>query len=345
MDDGIIQIGVALRSDDFQIIQNVFEKKLGCKVNFYQVKYDLYSENLNHKIDFLIWDNKIQIGQPFENKTVSKKIPIILYIDDDHAQLKSAIENHPHDIWLKNQTSEDHMIESVKKLIEWNKWLNDVSKYQTIINVVPVSLLISDLNGNIEYVNPQFEKISGYTLDELKGQNPRLLKSGQHDKEFYDEIWSKISGGQVWEGEICNKNKSGEMYWERQMIVPFKDNHDRITHYIGLRIDDTDRRRAEEALRKAEALRSVKELAGGVAHEFSQPLQVLTITLSMLGSKMQGNDLFARCERMVQRIIELVGSLKNITELRQQDYLETKILDLKASAQGKEKIHEPIEKA
>jgi len=113
------------------------------------------------------------------------------------------------------------------------------------------------------------------------------------------------------------------------MIFPYKNKEDQITHFIGLRVDDTDRRRAE-------ALKNIKELAGGIAHEFSQPLQVISISLSMLETKMRNNDLFARIKRMVDKIIELVSNLKNITEIRQQDYLDTQILDLKASSQKKE---------
>ena len=142
-------------------------------------------------------------------------------------------------------------------------------------------------------------------------------------------MWQIISAGGIWEGEICNKNKKGSLYLERLMIFPYKNKEDQITHFIGLRVDDTDRRRAE-------ALKNIKELAGGIAHEFSQPLQVISISLSMLETKMRNNDLFARIKRMVDKIIELVSNLKNITEIRQQDYLDTQILDLKASSQKKE---------
>ena len=190
---------------------------------------------------------------------------------------------------------------------------------------LPLSVVITDDEGDIQYVNPQFENVSGYSYSELINQNPRVLKSGVHDKQFYKDMWGTLKKGLIWEGEICNKNKNDHLYVERLMIIPYKNIKDQITHYIGLRIDDTDRR-------KAEALKNIKELAGGIAHEFSQPLQVLTISLSMLETKMSGNDLFIRIQRMVNKIVSLVTNLKNITELKQQDYLDTQILDLQGSS-------------
>jgi|GEM_PF-5328130 len=328
-----LRIGIALGQENAQYLRDLIATHFSHSVTYYYPKYDLFSETLSAKIDFLIWDMKSPVEQCFTRERIGGDLDHIIYLDQDNLEtIKAALREHPFDLWIKGEHTPQEMLQSLEKLIRRRQWLTQHRIWQTIVDLVPVSLVISNAKGDIEYVNPQFEKVSGYKSAELIGKNPRLLKSDEHDAAFYQNMWETIAAGKIWEGEICNRNKRGRLYWEQLMIVPFRDQYDQITHYIAFRVDDTDRRRAEEALRKADALRSVQELAGGVAHEFSQPLQVLTITLSMLENKLPGDDLVARCERMAQRIIELVNHLKNITELKQQDYLETKILNLKASA-------------
>lgn len=329
-----LRIGIALEQENAQFIRDLIAVHFPQAISFYYPKYDLFSETLSAKIDFLIWDMKSPMELCFTRGRIAGDLEHIIYLEQDNLEtIKEALRQHPVDIWIKGEHTPEAMLQSLEKLIRGRQWLTQYRIFQTIVDLMPVSLVISNVKGDIEYVNPQFEKVSGYTSAELIGKNPRILKSDEHDAAFYQNMWETIASGKIWEGEICNRNKRGRLYWEQLMIVPFRDQYNQITHYIAFRVDDTERRRAEEALRKADALRSVQELAGGVAHEFSQPLQVLTITLSMLDNQLPGNELVARCERMAQRIVELVNHLKNITELKKQDYLETKILNLKESAQ------------
>lgn len=332
MDNNKLRIGIALSKDNFIWIKKLILQKYPDNFIFYHIKYDLYSKTLDSKIDVLIWDLKNTEDTGYESDKSFPQIPLIIFADDkDKTDLAAAIELHPYDIWLKGRTSNERILNSLVKLGKRKKREDDFEQFQSVIQHLPLSVVITDIKGNIKYVNRQFEKVSGYRFDELKDNNPRVLKSGVHDQDFYKNMWDTISSGAVWEREICNKNKHGELYFERLLIFPYKNRHDQIINYIGLRIDDTDHRRAE-------ALRNIKELAGGIAHEFSQPLQVITISLNMLETKMRGNDLFARIQRMVNQIIDLVGNLKNITELKQQDYLDTKILDLKASSKKDKEI-------
>ena len=266
----------------------------------------------------------------YKHDSLNLKIPLVVFVDDEREDnLISAIRLHPYDIWLKEHTSRERILNSTNILIDQRQRDEEFDQFKLVVQHLPLSVVITDINGNIDYVNPKFEQVSGYNFSELINKNPRVLKSGIHDEQFYRDMWDTLVAGSIWEGEICNKNKNDQIYVERLMIFPYKNRQDQITHYIGLRIDDTDRR-------KAEALKNIKELAGGIAHEFSQPLQVLTISLSMLETKMWGNDLFARIQRMVNKIVGLVSNLKNITELKQQDYLDTQILDLKASSQDED---------
>jgi two-component system, cell cycle sensor histidine kinase and response regulator CckA len=117
----------------------------------------------------------------------------------------------------------------------------------------PVSVAITDLNGTIEYVNAEFCRVTGFALAEVIGQNPRVLKSGHHPPEFYQGMWNQIAAGQTWRGELCNRKKNGELYWERTSISPIHDDGGRTTHFVAVKEDITNRKRAEADLAKSQA--------------------------------------------------------------------------------------------
>ncbi len=112
------------------------------------------------------------------------------------------------------------------------------------------TVVITDLEGNIEYVNPKFVQVTGYTVEEALGQNPRILKSGEHDESYYRNLWQTITAGREWHGEFHNKRKDGTLYWERATIAPVHDAEGRITHFIAVKENVTAQKEAEEALHR-----------------------------------------------------------------------------------------------
>ena len=116
----------------------------------------------------------------------------------------------------------------------------------------PTAVLITDPSGGIEYVNPQFSALTGYNASELIGNKPSVLKSGIHPSEFYGEIWKTITSGRPWRGDICNRKKNGELYWEMKSISPIKNASGEITHFVSVQIEDIERKKTEEKLRKSE---------------------------------------------------------------------------------------------
>jgi diguanylate cyclase (GGDEF)-like protein/PAS domain S-box-containing protein len=112
----------------------------------------------------------------------------------------------------------------------------------------PVAIVITDTRGRIEYVNPTFEIISGYSAAEVIGQNPRLLKSGHTSAEQYRNLWQTILSGNIWKGELRNRRKSGELLWESVSIAPVKNNQGVITHFVAVEEDITVKKRAQDAL-------------------------------------------------------------------------------------------------
>ena len=116
----------------------------------------------------------------------------------------------------------------------------------------PASVVITNLAADIEYVNPKFTEITGYTLDEVRGENPRLLKSGKIPAEVYTCLWRTITSGEEWRGELLNKKKNGTLYWEYASISPIKDQDGTITHFLAVKEDITGRKAAEQCLRDSE---------------------------------------------------------------------------------------------
>ena len=127
-----------------------------------------------------------------------------------------------------------------------------IRKLQRAMEQSPVSIVITDRAGQIEYVNPKFTQMTGYSLAELLGQNPRILKSGATSTDLYRELWEDISAGGEWHGEILNRKKSGELFWESATISAIKNPAGAITHYLGVKEDITARKQAEDTLLEAE---------------------------------------------------------------------------------------------
>ena len=112
------------------------------------------------------------------------------------------------------------------------------------------SVVMTDMDGNIEYVNPAFSKNTGYSVEEALGQNPRILKSDQHSAEFYAEMWQTLLNGNAWQGELVNKKKNGELYWETVTISPVRDDAGEVRHYVAVKDDITLFKQAEERIRQ-----------------------------------------------------------------------------------------------
>jgi len=126
---------------------------------------------------------------------------------------------------------------------------NQLRKLSQAVEQSPATVIITNPDGDIEYVNPKFIEATGYTWEEVIGQNPRILKSGEQTKAFYKEMWDMITSGNEWRGEIHNKKKSGELYWESALISPIKDEKGEIVHYLAVKEDITERKKDQEKIR------------------------------------------------------------------------------------------------
>ena len=137
-------------------------------------------------------------------------------------------------------------------------------------------VMITDKGGVIEYVNPAFESLTGYSPGELMGQTPRVLKSGQQASELYKELWQTILAGNVFRCTMVNRKKNGDVFVAEKTVTPLRDSEGRITHFISNDRDITDRRRMENQLQQAQKMDAIGKLAGGVAHDFNNLLMVIS---------------------------------------------------------------------
>lgn len=124
----------------------------------------------------------------------------------------------------------------------------------TAIEQASETVVVTDREGRIQYVNPAFTRTTGYTRQEALGQNPRVLKSGQHDRQFYQALWTQLAQGKLWRGEFTNRRKDGTLYSEEATIAPVRSASGEITNYIAIKSDLTERRKAETALRESESM-------------------------------------------------------------------------------------------
>jgi len=135
--------------------------------------------------------------------------------------------------------------------------------------------IITDTAGTIQYVNPAFERVTGYSRQEAIGHNPRLLKSGMQSADVYRRLWDTLAAGGVFTGTFVNRKKNGETYVAEVLISPVRDSGGRVTHYVGLQRDVTREQDLEEQLRQAQKMEAIGLLAGGIAHDFNNLLSVI----------------------------------------------------------------------
>jgi PAS domain S-box-containing protein len=190
-------------------------------------------------------------------------------------------------------------------------------QFQAILQS-PVAIIITDLDGIIEFVNPKFTEHTGYTYEEAIGQSPAVLKSGGTPFEIYKTIWETVSFGNVWEGEIHSKKKNGEFYWEYAKILPIRDQNGTTTNYMAFEEDITGHKRLQENLSRSKKLKTIGQIAGGVAHEVRNPLNaILSIAEALFKEKeIENNPEFEpyiqHIRTQVNRLVHLMNELLDL---------------------------------
>ncbi len=164
------------------------------------------------------------------------------------------------------------LFEQLTSIIVHKRVEEEMKKLSTTVEQLAETVVITDTDGNIQYVNPAFEQVSGYNREEVLGKNPKILKSGNHDDDFYKNLWDTIAGGNVWSGKLINKRKDGRLFEEKANISPIRDETGRITNYVAVKRDITRESQLEAQLIQSQRLETVGTLARGIAHDFNNIL-------------------------------------------------------------------------
>ncbi|HHS12334.1 MAG TPA: PAS domain S-box protein [bacterium] len=153
-----------------------------------------------------------------------------------------------------------HVIGMIRDITDRKRSEEEIIRLVSAMRQAREGVVITDLQGRIVYVNPFFNEMTGYSLEEVKGKNPRILSSGRQDQAFYQELWSTITRGKTWSGMFINKRKDGSLYPEESTIFPVKDPYGKIINFAAVKRDITERREAEEAMQRyTEDLKKAKE--------------------------------------------------------------------------------------
>ncbi|HTR81199.1 MAG TPA: PAS domain S-box protein [Bacteroidota bacterium] len=202
---------------------------------------------------------------------------------------------------------------TIRDISERKKTEEQLSLQSAALLSTANAIVITDTNGVVTWVNPAYTKMTGYSFEEVLGQNTRLLKSGKQDSLFYKNLWETIVSGGTWHGELVNKKKDGSLYDEEMTITPVKNRKGEITHFIAIKQDITDRKRLQEQLLQAQKMESVGTLAGGIAHDFNNILGIIigyATVLERLGDDPEKfSESIAAINRAVQRGAGLVRQI------------------------------------
>jgi diguanylate cyclase (GGDEF)-like protein/PAS domain S-box-containing protein len=225
------------------------------------------------------------------NARITRRIKLLSnvmkqYVDDKLQRIHGRLEDDDEISEAANVFDEmaDHIDnkDAVQQVTE-----NRLRTLLVAIEQSPTSIVITDLDGNLQYVNPQFTRVTGYSADEAIGANPRILQSGLTSKETYHEMWKTVTAGKVWNGELINKRKNGEVYFEEAHISPVVNDTGEIVQYVGVKFDITERKLTELALQESN--------------------QQINLLLNSMAEGVYGLDTEGNCTFVNQAFLQILG--------------------------------------
>lgn len=210
--------------------------------------------------------------------------------------------------------------------IEEKKYEERIKLLSHSLEESPVCIIITDAKGRIEYVNKNFIQITGYSFEEVRGKSPEILKSGYHPKEFFTSMWKDILEGKDWHGEVLNKKKNGELYWEEVLISPVHNDDGEVVNFVSLQVDITEKKKMIEELitakEKAEEMNRVKSnFFANMSHELRTPLIGILGFSEILKDELIDNQEHKRMVEVINRagnrLLETLNLILNFSKLEE----------------------------
>jgi PAS domain S-box-containing protein len=202
----------------------------------------------------------------------------------------------------------------------------ELIKLSTAVTQSPSVIAITDLRGNLEYINPKFTELTGYTSEEVIGRNPRILKSGKLPDDVYKELWNTISSGKEWHGEFYNKKKNGDFFWEAASISPIFDKQRKIINYIKIAENITERKHMEEQIKKD--LKEKSTLLQELYHRTKNNMQIISSLLMMQSQCSDSEFVHTTFKEIINKInaMSLVHQklyqAKDLSHINLKEYIE-----------------------
>lgn len=216
----------------------------------------------------------------------------------------------------------------IRDITEQRRTEMQLLRFANAIHYAVNPLQITDAEGKIIYVNPAYERAFGFSKNELIGQNPNIVSSGKHSKRFWQKVWQSISGGDIWKGEIVNRNKKGELMYIELIISPIIDPSGRVAGYLGSHRDITEKRHLEEQLIRSQKMENIGTLAAGIAHEVGNPLTSISSLVQVI--QRTTDDSFAKdkLELVKNQINRIAKIIRELVDFARPSHFEIKPVDL-----------------
>jgi len=260
------------------------------------------------------------------------RVPVvILTVNDDEELAIAAVHEGAQEYLAKGQVIGGQLVRAARYAIERKKAEEERLRLITAIEQAAECVVMTDPDGSIQFVNPAFERITGYSRQEAVGGNPRLVKSGKHDEAFYKRLWDTISRGEVWDGHFVNKKKDGTLYEEVATISPVRDSHGNIVNYVKVARDVTQQRKLEDQLRQAQKMEAVGRLTGGVAHDFNNMLTAIIGNTELLLLDLPTDSPLRECVHQISDAAARAASLtRQLLAFSRKAIIQPRVLNLNA---------------
>ncbi|MDT3695762.1 MAG: PAS domain S-box protein [Ignavibacterium sp.] len=278
------------------------------------VSKDFYNYVHSDDKDYVVRTRKasISMGEKYRAEyRFRHKKGVFIYLEESGAIIKD-----------ENNTAV-RMLGTLSNVTERRLAENQLRNLSRTVEQSPVSIVITDLEGNIEYVNPKFEEVSGYTFNEVIGKNPRILSSGTKPKIEYQQMWQTILSGKEWRGEFYNKKKNGELYWESASISPLLNENNEIFRFLAINEDITQQKKMTEELilakEKAEEMNKLKSyFFANMSHELRTPFVGILGFAEILKENLKDTpeeEFVNQILKSSKRLTDTLNKILNITRI------------------------------
>ena len=225
----------------------------------------------------------------------------------------------------------DHFIILGKDITEQEQKEIELLRFSEAINQTVNPIQITDSNGRMIYVNPAFEKVCGYSQNELIGKNPNLLSSHKLDKRFWEKVWQTILSGRVWIGEVQNKKKNGEIYFTELLISPIVGKEGTVLGFLGSHRDINEKKMLELQLARSQKLETIGTLSAGIAHEVGNPLTSISSIVQILQRTVHDNFAQEKLELVRTQITRITSIIRQLVDFSRPSNYEIKMVDIHAT--------------